>query len=351
MIVDLTGPPLHPPGPRGGSRWSYGDGQAQAQVVLLAADSEEQEVVVLSDSSSNSSSSSYRDPEGVEGQSGYSNSSGRPGARPSQHRAQHTVHTAANRHRLGAAEAFQLSDSDNDSDSDFEVVESNDGGCRGHKADALQRDRSSAKGGSSSSGSSGGSIDWRQALRNGTSEDRLLLDMLEKERQHREAQLASRTYECSICGDDELLLHDMLTLSCDHRFCKGCFSQFCELKIAEAAVKASQLTCPNDGCHIPISVYELSGNLSKETFEKYERFSLRAFAKDTNALFCPRCEEWFCEVGELGSFDMNGAPSHSAIGVKFENEECSFDNACNIICSQGKPRRGECIQLAGHQLR
>jgi ariadne-1 len=119
--------------------------------------------------------------------------------------------------------------------------------------------------------------------------------MMLDEAKEREAELAARLYECGICGDEHPI-EDMLTLQCDHRFCKGCFLLFCEHKIKEAAVKADQLACPCDDCDKDISIHELRANLPEELFSKYERHRLRAFAKDSNARFCPKCQEWFCEV-------------------------------------------------------
>jgi len=54
---------------------------------------------------------------------------------------------------------------------------------------------------------------WQEALKNGTQEDRMLLEMLLREQKEREAALAARTYECGICMDDDFKLDDMLTLS------------------------------------------------------------------------------------------------------------------------------------------
>ncbi len=155
-----------------------------------------------------------------------------------------------------------------------------------------------------------------------------MLSMLLEEEKQREAELAALTYECNICGDD-VTLDNMLTLECDHRFCKDCFTQFCEAKISLAAVQHNQLKCPDDDCSKPISIHELQGNLDPALFARYNRFCLRAYAEgSSDALFCPGCQEWFCEVCLLFL-----RRTHLAIAVFVRRKSCASAGAADVSLS------------------
>ena len=130
--------------------------------------------------------------------------------------------------------------------------------------------------------------------------ERLSLSLLEEEREERQKQLDNQRYLCCICLDDEVKLEDMITLSCEpvaHRLCKDCFGGYCESKIREAEVGQDQLVCPTENCKTPISIFEIKSCISVEMFERYERFQMSAFGKESDdCRFCPKCNEWFAEV-------------------------------------------------------
>lgn len=72
-------------------------------------------------------------------------------------------------------------------------------------------------------------------------------------------------------------LSEMLTLTCNHRFCIECLIGDWTNSINSGFVDSSRLKCPNEGCNVPIEYNELKGNLPKEVFQKYEEFSFNTF--------------------------------------------------------------------------
>ena len=104
-------------------------------------------------------------------------------------------------------------------------------------------------------------------------------------------------YPCGICLCDDIELKDMVTLSCNHRFCSSCFVGHCKVKISEARVSRDELVCPGIGCTEPITIHELKAWMDEDDVEKFHRFSLKFYAKSSaDAKICPKCGEWFIEV-------------------------------------------------------
>ena len=69
----------------------------------------------------------------------------------------------------------------------------------------------------------------------------------DKDRAEREEALANKRYKCVLCLDDDVKIEDMVTLSCDHRFCRDCLANYLKSKISDALVASSDLICPAQG--------------------------------------------------------------------------------------------------------
>ena len=140
------------------------------------------------------------------------------------------------------------------------------------------------------------SLSWRETLSTGTADDRATLELLLAEEQARDAELQNKRYKCGICLDDEVSIEDMITLTCDHRFCIDCFKGYCSNKIGEAQVSQKDLVCPETGCKDSLTIDELKGHLDSDILAKYERFMLQGFAEEQGLLFCPTSCGWFVDV-------------------------------------------------------
>lgn len=142
--------------------------------------------------------------------------------------------------------------------------------------------------------------DERALKKRRRSEEQASLILLQEEQRCRQSELENKLYKCGICLSDDIVLSDMITLSCEpipHRFCKGCFSGYCESKIMEAAISSRELVCPAEKCTAPVTIFELQSNVSAELFSKYERFSIQAYAaQDNDCRTCPKCNEWIVEI-------------------------------------------------------
>jgi hypothetical protein len=150
-------------------------------------------------------------------------------------------------------------------------------------------------------------------LSSGTPSDLATYHLLKSESEIRNDLLSKHTYKCNICLDDTLTLDEMISLSCtptSHRICIDCFKGYCSSKITEGVVSDDELICPEINCKTAISVHEIKEHLPSDIMEKYDRFKLREFAtksaERTGALCvtCPKCNDWFCEVGYLAEAEV-----------------------------------------------
>lgn len=114
---------------------------------------------------------------------------------------------------------------------------------------------------------------------------KVYIESLKKNRQN---ELDNQVFKCGICLSDDIRLIDMITLSCEpnsHRFCKECFTNYCESKINEAEISKDTLICPEFKCTTPITIFELRSNITDELFDKYERFTMRSYGEDNDCRY------------------------------------------------------------------
>lgn len=118
--------------------------------------------------------------------------------------------------------------------------------------------------------------------------------------------IVEKTFTCPVCMTN-YPAEDMITLSCEpiaHRFCKECFTGYCDSKISQDEVLSNQLSCPalcegNKPCGTPITIFEIKANISEELYIKYERFSTRAYCESQNFQRCPNCNEWYVDIQSI----------------------------------------------------
>ncbi|KAJ3031995.1 UNVERIFIED_CONTAM: hypothetical protein HDU68_009096 [Siphonaria sp. JEL0065] len=96
------------------------------------------------------------------------------------------------------------------------------------------------------------------------------------------------SHECSICCSDSPA---SLALACNHSFCSGCWSQFCEQKINDEGV--CDLKCIQTGCNQRIDRNTVLSLVSPPTAAKYKSLLLKSFVDSFASLkWCPapNCE-------------------------------------------------------------
>ena len=105
---------------------------------------------------------------------------------------------------------------------------------------------------------------------------------------------------CEICAYDCEIV-DMITLECEHRFCKNCILKYLKMKLNEGLITENHMICPREGCKISINYNILKVNLPKDLFEKYDTLLFKHTVanpqnpnKDKNkfeeiTIYCPKC--------------------------------------------------------------
>lgn len=90
--------------------------------------------------------------------------------------------------------------------------------------------------------------------------------------------------ECQICGDS-FSRDEMITLECDHFFCKDCTRQHISTNIADSK---SLITCPL--CKVEISDHVIEDLVSQK---EWDNFVILKINKSFNLVDCPKCENRF----------------------------------------------------------
>ena len=107
-----------------------------------------------------------------------------------------------------------------------------------------------------------------------------------------ERKTADIMFECAICMDDDLDETDMVTLDCDHRFCRGCVKYHLDALLGTHQIKEEEMLCPVPGCNSTISLPIIRDLLNKKDYDRLLELKLRkeyaACHKEVRT--CPKCE-------------------------------------------------------------
>jgi hypothetical protein len=108
-----------------------------------------------------------------------------------------------------------------------------------------------------------------------------------------ERKTASTMFECGICMSDDVGEEDMITLSCNHRFCKFCMLPFVASLIESHKVLDNEdFVCPEIGCTAPLDLPIVKELVSAPVFERLLDLKLRKEYAETReeVRTCPKCE-------------------------------------------------------------
>lgn len=86
-----------------------------------------------------------------------------------------------------------------------------------------------------------------------------------------------KTADCASCSDN-LVIKELVKASCNHYYCKDCFSQFIEASLQ------THDGFPPTCCKVPITFATVADNVSAEVFGRYS--ARQAEIKNATALYC-----------------------------------------------------------------
>ena len=81
------------------------------------------------------------------------------------------------------------------------------------------------------------------------------------------------TFQCDICTGLILPNEDAVPMSCDHLFCRGCWSRYLTGKIQEG--DAHNITCPGFDCGILVPVEVIETLVSRDMARRYLQFDIK----------------------------------------------------------------------------
>jgi len=121
-----------------------------------------------------------------------------------------------------------------------------------------------------------------------------------EDRQYREEWESKKksggTVNCLICFDD-VPVRSIVFADCKHNFCLDCWNGYLTTKVKDGEVM--NIKCPAPKCKRLIERKEIRARLSKELFEKFDRFHHQALmSMNPNARWCPVPD---CETVMVGN--------------------------------------------------
>ncbi len=106
-----------------------------------------------------------------------------------------------------------------------------------------------------------------------------------------ERKTASALFQCDICFDDELPEDRMVTLGCNHRFCRDCLQVHIAGLIDTHKVVEEDFVCPDAECVRPLELPIVQDLLSDSDFERLLDLKLRKQYAEAHeeVRTCPKC--------------------------------------------------------------
>ena len=106
-----------------------------------------------------------------------------------------------------------------------------------------------------------------------------------------ERKMADVVFECAICMSDDLDETEMVTLDCEHRFCRECMKYHLDSLIATHQIKEKEMICPIPKCCASVSLPIIQNIISKIDYDKLLELKLhKEYAADNvEVRTCPKC--------------------------------------------------------------
>jgi len=96
---------------------------------------------------------------------------------------------------------------------------------------------------------------------------------------------------CLICFQDDFSAEDMISMPCNHEFCRGCWRGFVEVMIGDGPTCVRK-DCPAHGCSEVVTEEEVE-QAAPELLSKYESFQVKSFvelSKESRWCTGPGCD-------------------------------------------------------------
>ncbi|KAM0787626.1 hypothetical protein ACM66B_003692 [Microbotryomycetes sp. NB124-2] len=95
-----------------------------------------------------------------------------------------------------------------------------------------------------------------------------------------------RGFTCGVCYNDDDD-QETLALSCDHRFCRDCYTHYVESKIVQDG-ESRRIQCMNSKCTVIVDEKTVEILVSSEAMQKYRKLLNRTYVDDnTHLRWCP----------------------------------------------------------------
>lgn len=104
-------------------------------------------------------------------------------------------------------------------------------------------------------------------------------------------KMADVVFECAICLSDDLDETEMVTLDCDHRFCRKCMKYHLDSFVKSHKIKENEMICPVPRCCSTISLSIIQNIISKVDYDKLLELKLHKeyAANNADVRTCPKC--------------------------------------------------------------
>lgn len=148
-------------------------------------------------------------------------------------------------------------------------------------------------------------------------------------------------------------------LTCPHKFCICCITEYLEIKIMNKKVTKKDLTCPD--CDEPLEYNLVREIMKKEMFDKYDDFLSDFFVSENNncriskcrncgilvegginieTFICIKCERRFCQFCDEKHGEGSCKFKYAMINIEFNDKRCpkcfvrvTKDDGCNYaVC-------------------
>ena len=127
----------------------------------------------------------------------------------------------------------------------------------------------------------------RETERKPSKQDQIISLLREFNQMKRDEKFSLALHSCDICFTDKVGGQCVQFLGCHHVYCKDCMSGYLNVRIAEGAV--SNLNCPTEDCGTQILPNQVSGLVSEDLYQKYERILLETQLESmADVVLCPR---------------------------------------------------------------
>jgi hypothetical protein len=144
--------------------------------------------------------------------------------------------------------------------------------------------------------------------------------------------ILSPKLECLICNNVENM-NKVITLSCNHQFCKACVSGYVENKINEMKVRNNELTCPL--CETEIEPLVIQDCVSSHQYANYLELTIKKYKPSSPLSKIEWCLE--CGVAFTHKLKENAFCPNCSGAIQVEKNESDIKRGKKRIKEENNP--------------